>query len=627
MIRQEYSINNFKYICDLYNDEKIAVYNQFVMLRQTQTIDSVVYDTDIFLIPLNIYNEIKESGSNITDKYVFINNLNNYGLYSSSYSNYDDILNNDLFNLIDEGGLVTPLVNKDNEYVNIKCNKLKIYHPANKIDLDYIIHVDNIINDINFHYICQLNKNYITKSEEDFKVNNNSYSEYIEVFIPDLDFLFNEKNYKSSTSNNINNYNVYFKDIYNINKYLDDSNKISKDIIEELEDIEYTPLGLLKNPFMCIDGEKIYYNISYQDFINYVSYPLNVTLYPYKKSEEDNLYLLSSDYNEDNNTYIFDYKFKLNANIKFIDGALCINSYFDYPYKEKHQSLQEAYATYNNLHVEWIEFDESTGEGGYWDCKEYKDVKSLELDVDDYEEIKCCGYKIEIASSLNSKVNIKSEYIELPFIDDFAFNLVGIIKNWKSSPDGIICKISFIDKFLGLCFESNSIVVNKELIKYIINEDTNNTVRLKNEFVNNQNNLNDMSWNTKNAKDTSFNFINSINCIVKKNEDNNNTTNHINNENIKYIYKPIFYRTSTLQNLLIKEKHRQKVGINLSNYASKVNLFKLELGGYTYTEFGRNDVYVIFDIDANSIQLNAGNYNILDENNNFISDGKYTIVQ
>ena len=45
---------------------------------------------------------------------------------------------------------------------------------------------------------------------------------------------------------------------------------------------------------------------------------------------------------------------------------------------------------------------------------------------------------------------------------------------------------------------------------------------------------------------------------------------------------------------------------------TKVSIFKLIIGENEYPEYGRNDIYVIFEIDANMIEGTTGVYHIVD---------------
>ena len=58
---------------------------------------------------------------------------------------------------------------------------------------------------------------------------------------------------------------------------------------------------------------------------------------------------------------------------------------------------------------------------------------------------------------------------------------------------------------------------------------------------------------------------------------------------------------------------------------SKVSLFKLVINDLEISEYGRNDIYVIFEINASDLTNITGTYNIVDSDDNYISSGTYIV--
>ena len=58
---------------------------------------------------------------------------------------------------------------------------------------------------------------------------------------------------------------------------------------------------------------------------------------------------------------------------------------------------------------------------------------------------------------------------------------------------------------------------------------------------------------------------------------------------------------------------------------TKVSIFKLIIDGLEISEYGRNDIYVIFEINGSDLANTSGTYNILDYDDNFISSGTYSV--
>ena len=94
----------------------------------------------------------------------------------------------------------------------------------------------------------------------------------------------------------------------------------------------------------------------------------------------------------------------------------------------------------------------------------------------------------------------------------------------------------------------------------------------------------------------------------------------------KIIYKPIFYRVGNLQNLSIRENVTQNIGINLVDFMTKVETFKLNIDGTQYVEYARNDIFVIFKVNAQNIINTAGTYDITNQDDEYISSGSWSIV-
>ena len=283
------------------------------------------------------------------------------------------------------------------------------------------------------------------------------------------------------------------------------------------------------------------------------------------------------------------------------------------------------------------------------------------------------GFKIQISTDEGFKHIIYEKNVRINFndLDDFSFNINGIFKKWEERPNKLLVKISFYDRLLGIELISNLVIITKEWFKYLIN---NSVVHRLTDLtnINNESDLNmdvinlnlqdeisklnylkdiltyDISHQDeteiinfskytdiidnvldeidKKEKKQKINFINNIKCIVNKRGDN--IINKSNNINQKIILKPIFYKANDLQNIFIHNGIKQKIGINLVDFMTKVDTFKIIINNKEYLEIGRNNIYVIFEIDANDINSTeeTGKYNLIDESGNYISSGNWTLV-
>lgn len=698
MKRQTINIGKFEYIVEMYDaqtDYSPVVNNEYVILRNVSFDGTIAIDTDILFIEKSIYNDIVNSVNNENNDdeklFVFPCHNTNFGSFSKSIQDYSNLINKDTLKLDIEGGNVFSLYkfnngNYTNENVFIECDMIKIYHPHNKTDLDYIIYLDNTINGIHFHYFCDLRKNCNYNAEKQFTINNIIYSEYIEIYVPNINSLFKYTPIVYDNGKILEDNNIYINDYYNTVKYLDidkttyenyvkrktkNSSWISLDkkninnIIpdESFQRFSYVPLWLMLNPFIILENdynieEKVYFKLTSQDVNNYNSLPINITLYPYNLPEINNIYLFNGDYPANSDVFTKDFSFKLRSYVGFAsdkenskNSQLCIISKFDFhnKYDEKTNptgiNVKEAYRIYNglqygyevdadgnmtnkidkNIYYEyqlWKNYREqfiiSTEDGKKIDTYNYDEDDEFESDSETY--IQLCGYQIDIATDFQFKNIIATNYIESNIISDFEFPLLHLFDDWRDLPNIVIVRVKFIDKYLGVIIKSSNIILNKEWIKYTINDT--NTTRLYIDFTKKQNELNNMSWNTMDANTTTFNFIDKLNCIVDKRSETGNIKNYASN-NVKIIYKPIFYKAQELQNITFVSGMKQKIGINLSEFMTKVSIFKLVIGDIEIAEFGRNDIYTIFEVDVNLINGVSGTYNIVDSGDVYISSGTW----
>ena len=745
MIRQNINLGLHTYICDLYkaeDDLKRSVQREFVMLRRYDITDDIVYDTDIYFVEKSIINDVV---SNLEDNTKIVwpipGNVGtefnaNYTEYNSNFSEYTFKKDGD-----DLHKLYREFTNTDGDKVEFReaeilCDKIRIYHPQTKVDLDYVIYIDNYINDIHFHYYCQKVSNLETYTEDEFRYGTNIYSEFVEFYIPNIediiskDVFFKEdmntlsisdsefvNQYKNLiTEINITHdqitayektkdvtsvnpipvytddngikwhlsefeqteddkkYNIVHKPVYHAiirsrafedlvandpdyyglttgyesvisNVYYEDLlnkegwepiikqvilNSTKAKISESNEDTypnmpTYHEVDETKNtntvlasshlltvPFMIkkisdTEGYEKIYLPEVQKTIenNYLTYPICLTLFPYSNVNENGKYELNDDYPKNSDIFMEELRFTLGSRLNFVNDTISIINEFNYPNKSIYKTFKEAYEHYNNISF-----------------SEYSGIVDYNEEEDEEIEVKQCAFHITIASDTKFKQVIYSTYFEANEADDFSFSLNNIFDSWKNMPEFLICKVKFVDRYLGTVINGNNVVITKEYYKYCVNEINHPRIH---QIVHRQINYN---IDGKIEKDTDMNlkdinFIDKINCIVTKPGDSQ-TIYNVNNKP-KIIYKPIFYRVQDLQNIYLHSGMSQNVGINLADYMTKVETFKLVIDGNTFVEIARNDIFTIFKIDTTTFSNTSGTYHILNEEDEYISSGNWAI--
>lgn len=752
MDRNIINIGPYRYLVEHYNADtdlsNSQYYAEFIMLRNFTIMNNIIYDNDIYIINKGHFHkymeEMKNDQLNNGKTIAFpITNSKIYN-YSPSYLKFNE--NYNINSIIDEventfGNDVYEIYEIKNKKLyskKIKCNKFRIYHPNVKNNINAIIDICSYINGIHFHFLCRPMTEYSTNSEKEIKYNNETYSEFVEVYYPNLNDLFK--------INVDGTYNSFYKEDYNIVASTKNEKFISS-ILSNSEDLEHSemignsqivPMNLLIQPYRIVEeyaadsifnydenvanDEKIFVKLylkgNYDSNTNYVSNSITLKIYPYSYIDNHtSMYIGNPDLVASSITINDEFRFNLMSRLGFSNGIISIVSLFDYHnksyfynmYKDDHSTspMKEAYKYYNNvdddnymmfinediqkelddidkIEVLTDEMKQTTKEvanTNYEDDQEilkiWKQIMKATI-AEEYEEEfgtpgNFLGFKIEIATDLYFKHIIYNKNVRVNFndIDDFSFKLNGIFDKWENKPEKLIIRSSFYDRIIGVEIKSNVIIITKEWFKYLINNEnvyrlselsrinkytedidmdvtkldiTNEknrlneeTIRLNelsaslpddseiNEIVNSLKNIInnvDSTINDLTENKVKVNFINSIKCIVNKKSENPVVKSDRNPQQI--IFKPIFYKVNDLQNIALRDGVKQNIGINLSEYMTKVETFKIILSNKEYIEYGRNDLFVIFNIDANELKDTSGKYNITNEDGTYISSGNWT---
>ena len=702
MKRNIINIGKHKYLVEYYNantDMTNSEYvSEFVMIRNFSIINNVVNDTDICFIErkyLDEYiNELKESNSEIGYKLVFPVTDSAINSYSTSYLkfntdfNFDD--NASIYVDDNYGDSIYEIFEKYNNTLikkKIKCDKIRIYHPFTKTNINAIIDISNYINGIHFHYLCKNINDFKTNSETEIKINNETYSEFIEVCIPNIEDLFKV--------NEDGSYNTFYKEDLDIvastkneafiNSILSSSNDIEHS--EETDDGEQlVPINLLIQPYRIIEEYnanninnfddtvvnddksfvKLYLKNRVSIYNNYLSYPIDVTLFPYSYIDEQlKIYIIDDNYPAVTTSFTEDTNFNLRTSIGFSNGILSLISFFDYPnksyfinkYKDNSETtpFKEAYIYYNN--IDESKYNMFTNYDFEEQIKAIDSVTSINDSIKDtvisitnksystdneildawkklmkeslqneYEEesgvpINFLGFKVQISTNDNftNVIYEKNVSINIEDLDDCSFALNGIFTNWNQFPEKLLGRVIFFDKFLGIMMQSNLVIISNEWRKYLINDkNLHKLITLSNINYNIGNDMKSIQLNEDN-----INFINNVKCIINKKQPVSNLS--LSNTSQKVIYKPIFYSTKDLQNIKIRRGISQNIGVNLSSYMTKVEVFKLIIDNNEYIEIGRNDIYVIFNINASLLNSDSGYYNITNQDDEYISSGNWNL--
>lgn len=383
---QYLNINEYKYKVEYIPYEECniteALKKKYVMLRNFSILNNIVVDDNIYFIERDIFDIYKnECLINKKDnKYIVFPSNKDTMYYSTNYHIYNDTyIDNDLIN---ETGIFDLFEKtEDNKFIvnPIKCDLVKIYHPSIKSNKNLIVHIENVINNIHFHYICsqykQFYDNYQYDSNNECRYENNIYSEYIKCYIPNIRELFD----RIIIDKDEYDYKWYFKETLNIVDTISDKNsnfinKTFEPIIENGIMNQYVPVTLFTQPFLLEEYsedynnneviepdekifKKVYFKYKFSLDNSYITTPINISLYPYTNiNESTSIYTLNDELLPGTTSILNEYKFTLASLVDFNkDGCLSLICYFNYPFKELFierygvNSLTEAYCFYNNI--------------------------------------------------------------------------------------------------------------------------------------------------------------------------------------------------------------------------------------------------------------------------------------
>lgn len=587
MIRSTIKINDYIFLCDLYlYDECIDKRRKkFYMLRNLYIDENSgnINDNDIYIIDGDLVN-VTENGAYLSDDIIFP--IPNKVLqFTTDVNNFCEVINPSLYELLSNTDNNTDDNTDDKQLKLIECHKVKLYHPNATHLSNAIIYVDNIINDVHFHYFCKKYSDLETHSETEIREFNTYFSEYVEFYLPNLTDLFS-------------------KDTVYIDNIIEYDNKIEE---------KYTPLYNYNLPYIADENKRFLVSINESDII-YSKYPYNITIFPFNLIE-DNVFFNTTDLIPNSDIIISDNKLNFSATLSF---------------REDNELLtDEERLTVGELVVK-TEFSYHNNTNNIFDI--YKQINNLN---DTYTEDKYpCMYILELSSDVDFKnvIRRKSE----PYIFDFdeffddignysdylgetpvfpKFNPVEfsipLYSSWDQLPELLLYRVKFIDFNLGTAIVSNTGIISKENYKYLVN-------------LNFKESLIKETYQIDLSQIDNMNFVDKITCVIKKNKEELQNISY--NTTPKVIYKPIFYRTQDLQNIKIQPGVVQNIGINLLNYLNKVETFYITIDGKQFIETGRNDVYVIFSVQANLLTTASGSYHISNQDNEYISSGRWSLV-
>ena len=94
------------------------------------------------------------------------------------------------------------------------------------------------------------------------------------------------------------------------------------------------------------------------------------------------------------------------------------------------------------------------------------------------------------------------------------------------------------------------------------------------------------------------------------------------------IIQPVFFKVKDTEKLTIHPVVTENICINLDDYKSKVDIFRLQIEGAIFDQIGVNQYGVLFKIIGSALpnKIKEGTYYVLNENSELVTTGKYKYV-
>lgn len=590
-------------------DSDIISTKQYVAFRNTDVINDMTVDTDIYLAPMD--RDIPEIWPST--------NTTGIPLMSTNSDAFSESIKNEYDNPMPErsipeyystwhGYSFSRLLDEDLYIKNVKTIKLRIWHPTTDLNRDMILYVDSWVNSLHIHWYCDIIQREDKHTGKERRLNQDIYNEYFEVEIPDFRDVLYGSTYIEEPS-------LIFRNEYSKNKikYAEDeqySRAIHKDtdykVYEELEEPEDGCIQLA-DMNLLLHYWKYHKEDDGTEMKEYVENPysipemisLNVTLYPWKSISDNGIFTINKYAKPASCYFVDDFKMSIKASFEFINGTISVVGRFCYP--ESFSSIESAWQRiYSTDFSKYKSLSEK--------AKDYEDLK--EILGDSLEMVK---YTCIVSSDYLSKNIIHEEISYSDRVDDFLFPMKDLFSKWSQVPDNVYVRLIMEDRAIGKNCSSPTVLFTKDKLKYTINEQQYTRLSIKKK----ETDIDDM--NKEN-----FNFISNMNCrIVKSNDDKQQIQK--NSVQPRIIYKPIFFKVQDLQNIVLRSNMSQNIGISLSSYVNKVDEFILSIGENKWHESSRTSSFVIFNVNSKLIKEATGKYDILTSDNEYLSTGNYTI--
>ena len=194
-------INGDKYLVEMIDSDIIST-KQYVAFRNTDVINDMAIDTDIYLAPID----------RATPKIWPSTNRTGIPLMSTNSDEFSESIKHEYsipeHNSTLSGYSYCRLLDEDLYIKNVKTIKLRIWHPTTDLNRNMILYVDSWVNSLHIHWYCDMIKCEDKHTGKERRLNQDIYNEYFEIEIPDFRDVLYGSTYKALTSYPRNTYSL-----------------------------------------------------------------------------------------------------------------------------------------------------------------------------------------------------------------------------------------------------------------------------------------------------------------------------------------------------------------------------------------------------------------------------------
>ena len=167
-------INGDKYLVEMIDSDIIST-KQYVAFRNTDVINDMTIDTDIYLVPMD--RNIPKIWPSTNTTGIPLMSTNSDAFSESIKHEYSIPEHNSTLN----GYSYSRLLDEDLYIKNVKTIKLRIWHPTTDLNRNMILYIDSWVNSLHIHWYCDIIQHEDKHTGKERRLNQDIYLSLIHI--------------------------------------------------------------------------------------------------------------------------------------------------------------------------------------------------------------------------------------------------------------------------------------------------------------------------------------------------------------------------------------------------------------------------------------------------------------